>query len=85
MEESLSSKHGGELFSNSLKHFLDSSRVSDKGNSHLQSLWWDIANWWLNVVGNPFNEIGRVFILHIQHLFVDFLGWHSSSEQGGSG
>jgi hypothetical protein len=44
MEESLSSKHGGELFSNSLKHFLDSSRVSDKGNSHLQSLWWDIAN-----------------------------------------
>ena len=82
MEESLSSEHCSELFSNSLEHFLDSSGVSDEGDSHFQTLGGNITNRWLDVVRDPFNKVGWVFVLHIQHLLVNFFSWHSSSEQG---
>lgn len=82
MEESFSSEHACELFSDSLEHLLDGSWVTDEGDGHFQSFWWDITNWWLDVVGNPLNEIWRVFVLYVQHLFVYFFSWHSSSEQG---
>ncbi len=81
MQESFSSEHSSELLRHSLKHFLDSSWVSNKGDSHLQSFWWDIANRWFNVIGDPLDEVRRVFVLNVQHLFVNFFGWHSSSEQ----
>jgi len=80
MEESLSSEHSSELFSDSLEHFLDGSGVSEECNWHLESLWWDIANWWFNVVWNPLNEVRRVLVLNVKHLLIDFLGGHSSSE-----
>ena len=82
MQESFSSEHRGELFSDSLEHFLDGSWVTNESNSHLQSLWWNITDWWLDVVWNPLNEIWWVLVLNVQHLFVDFFSWHSSSEQG---
>ena len=85
MEECLSSEHGGELFSDSLEHLLDSSGVTKEGNGHLESLWWDIANSRFDVVWDPFNEIRRVLVLDVEHLFVDFFGGHSSSEHGGGG
>jgi hypothetical protein len=44
MEESLSSEHSSELFSDSFEHLLDGSGVSNEGDSHLQSFGWDIAN-----------------------------------------
>jgi len=34
VEESFSSEHRGELFSNSFEHFLDGGGVSDEGNGH---------------------------------------------------
>ena len=80
VEESLSSEHGCELFSNSLEHLLDGSWVSNEGWAHLESLWWNIADWWLDVVWNPLYEVWWVLVLNVQHLFVDFFGWHSSSE-----
>ena len=58
MEESLSSEHGGELFSDSLEHLLDGGGVTKEGNSHLESLRGDVANGGLDVVGDPFNEVG---------------------------
>jgi hypothetical protein len=85
MEEGLSSEHSSELLTNSLEHFLDSSRVTNKSNSHFKTFWWDITNGGFDVVWNPFNEIRRVFVLDIQHLFVNFFGGHSSSEEGGGG
>merc|ERR1712196_535444 len=36
------------------------------------------------VVGNPLHKVGRVLVLHVQHLLVDLLGRHTSTEQGGS-
>ena len=44
MEEGLSAEHGSELFTNSLEHLLDGSGVSEEGNGHLETLWWDIAD-----------------------------------------
>merc|ERR1712195_10260 len=57
MEESLSSEHSGELFSNSLEHLLDGGGVTKEGNGHLESLWWDIANSRFDVVWDPFDEV----------------------------
>jgi len=85
MEESLSSEHGGELFSDSLEHFLDSGGVTEEGNSHLESLWWDIANSGFDVVWDPFDEVRRVLVLNVKHLLVNFFGGHSSSEHSGGG
>ena len=83
MEEGLSSEHSSELLGDSLEHLLDGSGVSNEGHSHFESLWWDIADGWLDVVGNPLDEIRWVLVLNVQHLLVDFFGWHSSSEDGG--
>merc|ERR1719243_373921 len=83
MEESLSSEHCSELFTDSLEHFLDSGGVTEEGNSHLESLWWDIANSRFDVVWDPFNEVRRVLVLNVEHLLINFLGGHSSSEHGG--
>ena len=85
MEEGLSSEHGGELLTNSLEHLLDGGGVTKEGNSHLESLWWDIANSRLDVVWNPLNEVRGVLVLDVEHLLVNLLGGHSSSEHGGGG
>merc|ERR1719440_116732 len=85
MEESLSSEHGSELFTDSLEHFLDGGGVTKESNRHLETLWWDIADGGLDVVGDPFNEVRGVLVLNVEHLLIDFLGGHSSSEHGGGG
>jgi len=85
MEECLSSEHACELFSNSLEHLLDGGGVTEEGNGHLESLWWDIANSRFDVVWDPFDEVRRVLVLDVKHLLVNFFGGHSSSEHGGGG
>merc|ERR1711865_152194 len=85
MEESLSSEHSSELFTNSLEHLLDGSGVTEEGNGHLKTLWWDIANSGFDVVWDPLNEIRGVLVLDVKHLLVNFLSGHSSSEHGGGG
>merc|ERR1719199_1841038 len=85
MEEGLSSEHAGELFSNSLEHLLDGGGVTEEGNGHLESLWWDIANGGFDVVWDPLNEVRGVLVLDVEHLLIDFLGGHSTSEHGGGG
>jgi len=57
MEESFSSEHSSELFSDSLEHFLDSSRVTNESNRHLKTFWWDITDSGFDVVWNPFNKV----------------------------
>merc|ERR1712113_157741 len=83
VEEGLSSEHGGELLTDSLEHLLDGGGVSEESNGHLESLWWDIADGGLDVVGDPLDEVGRVLVLNVEHLLIDFLGGHTSSEDGG--
>jgi hypothetical protein len=85
VEESFSSEHGGELFSNSLEHFLDGGGVTHEGNGHLESFGGDITDGGFDVIGDPFNEVRGVFVLDVEHLFVNFFGGHSSSEEGRGG
>ena len=83
MEESLSSEHSSKLFGDSLEHFLDSSGVTNESNRHLKTFWRNITDCGFNVVWNPFNEIWRVFVLDVKHLFINLFGGHSSSEHSG--
>jgi hypothetical protein len=80
VEESFSSEHSSELFSDSLEHFLDSGGVTQESDSHFQTFRGNITNGGFDVIGDPFDEIRRVFVLDIQHLFIDFFSGHSSSE-----
>merc|ERR1719421_587110 len=80
MEEGLSSEHGSELLTNSLEHLLDGGGVSEECNGHLESLWWDIADSGLDVVGDPLNEVGGVLVLDVKHLLINLFGGHSTSE-----
>jgi len=83
MEESFSSEHSSKLFSDSLEHFLDSSRVTNESYRHFKTFWWNITDSGFNVVWNPFNKIWRVFVLDVKHLFINLFGGHSSSEHSG--
>jgi hypothetical protein len=85
MEEGLSSEHGGELLSDTFEHLLNGGRVSEEGNGHLESLGGDITNGGFDVVGDPLDEVRRVLVLDVEHLLVNFLGGHTSSEEGGGG
>merc|ERR1712195_203089 len=85
MEEGLSSEHGGELLSDTLEHLLDGGRVSEESDGHLESLGGDITNGRFDVVGDPLNEVRGVLVLDVEHLLVDLLGGHTSSEEGGGG
>merc|ERR1712195_363302 len=85
MEEGLSSEHGGELLSDTLEHLLDGGRVSEESDGHLESLGGDITDGRLDVVGNTLNEVRGVLVLDVEHLLVDLLGGHASSEEGGGG
>merc|ERR1719272_246415 len=85
MKEGLAAEHSGELLSNTLEHFLDGGGVSEEGNGHLESLWWDVTDGGLDVVGDPLNEVRRVLVLDVEHLLVNLLGGHAASEEGGGG
>mmetsp|Transcript_28777 Transcript_28777/g.65208 ORF Transcript_28777/g.65208 Transcript_28777/m.65208 type:complete len:282 (+) Transcript_28777:230-1075(+) len=80
MQERLAAKHSSELLRNTLEHLLDGSRVTDEVDSHLQSLGRNVANRRLDIVGNPLDEIGRVFVLDVEHLLINFLGRHTTTE-----
>jgi len=85
VQESLSPEHGGELFGNSLEELLDGGRVTNEGSAHLKSSWRDVADSGLDVVGDPLDKVRAVLVLSIEHLLIDFLHGHASSEHGGDG
>merc|ERR550537_472220 len=84
MQECLAAEHGCEILSDTLEHLLDCCGIPQECHCHLQTLGRNIADSGLDVVGNPLHKVGRVLVLHIQHLLVDLLGRHTSTEEGGS-
>jgi len=85
VKEGLSSEHRSELFGDTLEQFLDRGRVTDEGTRHLKSTWWDVTHGGLDVVWDPLDEVRRVLVLDVEHLLVDFLHGHTSSEDGSDG
>lgn len=84
MEESLSPEHSSELLGNSLEHLLDGSGVSDEGSRHLKPIGGNVADGRLDVVGDPLDEVGGVFVLNVKHLLVDLFGGDPSSKHSRS-
>ena len=84
MQKCFSSKHSSELFRNSFEHFLNGSRISDKSRSHFETIGRNVTDRCFNVVGNPLYKVGRVLVLNIKHLLVNFFGRESSSEHSTS-
>lgn len=72
------------LLGDALPSLLDGRGVTDEGGGHLESLGRDVANGRLHVVGDPFDEVGRVLVHDVQHLLVDFLRGHTSTEEDGA-
>ena len=85
MEESLTTEHSCELLGDTLEEFLDGGAVANESGGHLETTWWDVTDSGLDVVGDPFNEVAAVLVLDVQHLFIDFLHGHTSTEHGGDG
>jgi hypothetical protein len=73
MQESFSSEHGSELVTNTLEELLDGGRVTNEGRRHLKATGRNGAESSLNVVWDPLDEVGRVLVLHVAHLVLDFL------------
>ena len=85
VEEGLAAEHGGELLRDALEQLLDGSAVTNEGTRHLQATGWDVTNRGLDVVGDPFNEVAAVLVLHIEHLLINLLHGHAATEHGGNG
>merc|ERR1712050_334087 len=58
VQESLTPEHGSEVLRHSLEHLLDGGRVPGEGDGHLEPLGWNIADGALDVVRDPFYEVG---------------------------
>lgn len=84
VQESFAPEHGGELLGNSLEEFLDGSGITNESGRHFQTSRRNVANGSLDVVRNPFNEVRRILVLNVQHLLVDLLHRHASTEHGGN-
>ena len=73
MQESLATEHSSELLTDALEELLNGSAVANESGGHLQTTRWDIANSSLHIVGDPFNEIAAVLVLHVEHLLINLL------------
>merc|ERR1712115_717479 len=85
MEESLPPEHGSELLRDPLEELLDGGGVADEGGGHLETSGWDVTDSGLDIVGDPLNEIGRVLVLDVQHLLVNLLHGHATTENSSNG
>ena len=83
VEEGLAAEHGGELLRDALEELLDGRAVTDERARHLETTWWDVAHGSFDVVGDPFNKVAAVLVLHVQHLLVNLLHGHAATEDGG--
>jgi hypothetical protein len=82
VQERLPLEHGGKLIADTLEELLDRSRITQEGDSHLQSSRRDVALCSKHVVGNPLDEVSRVLVLHVLHLLLDFFHGNFSAEDG---
>ena len=83
MEEGLTAEHGGELFRDPLEEVLDCGAVPNERARHLQAPRGDIAHCSFHIVRDPLHEVVAVLVLHIQHLLVNLLHGHATTEDGG--
>merc|ERR1719231_1309015 len=81
MKECFTAEHSSEVLRDAFEHFLNRRGISCECDSHLQAFGWNVAHAGLDVVRDPFNEVGRVLVLHIEHLLINFLCGHTATEE----
>ena len=82
MQEGLAPEHSGKLLADTLEQLLDGRAVADESGGHLQATRWDVANGSLHVVWDPLHKVRAVLVLHVEHLLVNLLHGHASTEYG---
>merc|ERR1711862_1042539 len=85
VQESLAAEHGGELLRDALEELLDGGGVANEGGGHFKSTWGDVTDGGLDIVGDPLDEVRRVLVLDVEHLLINLLHRHASTEHGGDG
>ncbi|CAD6224766.1 GSCOCG00005542001-RA-CDS [Cotesia congregata] len=85
MKKCFASEHGGKLFRNALKKLLDGSRISNESRRHFQTSRWNVTDRCLHVTWYPFDEVSAVFVLYVQHLFIDFFHRHPAAKNSRHG
>ena len=83
MQEGLPLEHGTELVADTLEELLDGGAVTEEGDGHLHATRWDVALRGDDVVGDPFDEVSRIFGLYVLHLLLDFLHRDFTTEDSG--
>ena len=68
-----------------LEELLDGGRVTQEGDGHLQSPRRNITLSSEDVIRDPLDEVGRVLVLYVLHLFFDFLHGDLTTEHGSNG
>merc|ERR1719290_843478 len=82
VEESLSSEHSSELLRYPLEELLDGGGVADEGGGHLETSGRNVTDSGLHVVRDPLHEVRGVLVLNVQHLLINFLHRHATTEDG---
>ena len=82
VKERLALKHRSELVRYTFEQLLDSSRVTDEGNRHLETARSDVALSGEDVVRDPLNKVGGVLVLDHLHLLLDVLHRDPATEDG---
>lgn len=76
-------EHGTELVGNTLEELLDGGRVTNEGDGHFETSGRDVALSGEDVVGNPLDEVGGVFVLDDLHLLLNLLHRDLATEYSG--
>ena len=85
MQEGLATEHGCELLGDALEQLLDGRAVADESDGHLEATGGNVTDGGLDVVGDPFDKVTAVLVLHVEHLLVNLLHGHSATEHSGDG
>ena len=83
MKESLPSEHGGELLGDPLEELLDGGRVADESGGHLETSGGNVTDGGLDVIRDPLHEVRAVLVLDVEHLLVNLLHGHTTTEHSG--
>lgn len=84
MQERLPLEHGSELVTDTPEKLLNSGRVAQEGDGHLETTGRNITLRGENVVGNPLDEVSRVLVLDVLHLFLDFFHRDLATKDSGN-
>lgn len=61
------------MVTDTLEELLNGGGVTDESRGHLETAWRNRAKSGLDVVGNPFDEVGGVLVLDVAHLVLNLL------------